>query len=84
MDFFSNENINIASMILCIVSAIGFIYAESENIADNTISSSSFFCIIMLILIGFVPILNIMTATVLIILILIHLLASIFNLFKND
>nr|DAE86575.1 MAG TPA: hypothetical protein [Caudoviricetes sp.] len=83
MSFLNNETIHIISMIVCIVGAIVFIFTDSENLASSSPSASSLFGIMVLILIGFVPIINIMVATILILLFIISLLTIIFERIKK-
>lgn len=82
MSFLNNETIHIISMIVCIIAAIVFIFLEAENLLSS-FSMSSLFGVMTLILIAFVPIINIMVAIILILLLIISLLAIIFEKIKK-
>ena len=82
MSFLNNETIHIISMIVCIIGAISFIFTEAENIISEK-SLSSIFGAMVLILIGFVPIINILVAIVLVLFFVITLLAYIFEKIKR-
>lgn len=83
MSFLDNETIHIISMIVCIIGAISFIFTETESIISEK-SLSGIFGAMVLILIGFVPIINIMVAITIVLFFIILLLAHIFKRLKNE
>ena len=82
MGLLNNETIHIISMIVCIIAAIVFIFSESENLVSKSFTSSLFGAM-TLILIAFVPMINIMIAIVLVLFFVITLLAYIFEKIKR-
>ena len=80
----NNSSLYIISMIICLLTLLLFIYKESENIVFGDVPIESIFGIIVLLLVSFLPVINLIVAVLIVAFTIIYIVAFIFSLIKKD
>ena len=80
----NNSSLYIISMIICLLTLLLFIYKESENIVFGDVPIESIFGIIVLLLVSFLPVINLIVAVLIVAFTIIYIVSFIFSLIKKD